>query len=49
MGFIKLPDYEAKKTKRFKEKIGRIENMSYDTAENNFTCLPGRTLPLRRE
>lgn len=49
LSFIKPANYEAKKTKRFKEKIGRIENMAYDTEEDCFTCAQGRKLPLRRE
>lgn len=31
LSFIKPANYEAKKTSRFKEKVGRIENMVYDT------------------
>ena len=49
LSFIKPANYEAKKTSRFKEKVGRIENMVYDTAEDCFTCAQGRKLPLRRE
>ena len=49
LSFIKPANYEEKKTKRFKEKIGRIENMSYDDLEDCFTCAQGRKLPLRRE
>ena len=49
LSFIKPANYEAKKTIRFKEKVGRIENMVYDTAEDCFTCAQGRKLPLRRE
>ena len=49
LSFIKPANYEEKKTKRFKEKIGRIENMSYDDLEDCFTCAQGRKRPLRRE
>ena len=49
LSFIKPSNYEAKKTKSFKEKIGRIENMAYDAEEDCFTCAQGRKLPLRRE
>ena len=49
LSFIKPANYEAKKTSRFKEKVGRIENMAYDTVEDCFTCAQGRKLPLRRE
>ena len=49
LSFIKPTNYEVKKTKRFKEKIGRIENMAYDETEDCFTCVQGRKLSLRRE
>ena len=49
LSFIKPSNYEAKKTKRFKEQIGRIENMVYDETEDCFICAQGRKLPLRRE
>ena len=49
MSFIKPSNYEAQKTKKFKQKIGRIENMSYDSEEDCFTCAEGRSLPLIRE
>ena len=49
LSFIKPSNYEVKKTKRFKEQIGRIENMVYDEVEDCFTCAQGRKLPLRRE
>lgn len=49
LSFIKPSNYEAKKTRRFKEKIGRIENMTYDAEEDCFTCAQGRKLSLRRE
>ena len=49
VSFIKPANYEAQKTKKFKQKIGRIENMAYDTEEDCFTCAEGRKLPLRRE
>lgn len=47
--FIKPTNYDQKKKKNFKKQIGRIENMSYDPAEDCFTCTQGRRLPLRRE
>ena len=49
LSFIKPSNYEAKKTKRFKEQIGRIENMDYDEDTDCFTCAQGRKLSLRRE
>ena len=49
VSFIKPANYEAQKTKKFKQKIGRIENMAYDAEEDCFTCAEGRKMPLRRE
>ena len=49
ISFIKPTNYESQKTKKFKRKIGRIENMAYDPEEDCFTCAEGRSLPLRRE
>ena len=49
MSFIKPSNYEAQKTKKFRQKIGRIENMAYDPEEDCFICSEGRKLPLRRE
>ena len=49
VSFIKPSNYEVQKTKSFRKKIGRIENMSYDAEEDCFTCAEGRKLPLRRE
>ena len=49
VSFIKPANYEAQKTKKFKQKIGRIENMTYDSEEDCFACAEGRKLPLRRE
>lgn len=49
LSFIKPANYEEKKTRRFKEKIGRIENMVYDDVADCFTCAQGRKLPLQRE
>jgi len=47
--FIKPADYEAKKTKKFRSQIGRMENMRYDAQENSFLCAQGRKLVCRRE
>ena len=49
VSFIKPANYEAQKTRKFKQKVGRIENMAYDPEEDCFTCAEGRKLPLRRE
>lgn len=47
--FIKPANYDQKKTKKFKQQLGRIENMAYDPEENCFTCAQGRKLFLQRE
>ena len=49
MSFIKPSNYEQKKTKKFKNQIGKVENMQYDPEEDCFTCAAGRKLPLRKE
>ena len=49
MSFIKPSNYEIRKTKRFKKQVGRIENMTYDTQRDAFTCVYGKTLSFRRE
>ena len=49
LSFIKPSNYEAKKRKSFQQKIGRIENMTYDADEDCFTCAQGRKLLLQRE
>ena len=49
MSFIKPSNYEQKKTKKFKNQIGRVENMHYHPEEDGFTCAAGRKLPLHRE
>ena len=49
VSFIKPLNYEAKKSKSFKNKIGRIENMAYNAEEDSFTCAEGRQLSLWRE
>ena len=49
LSFIKPANHVAQRTKKFKQKIGRIENMAYDPEEDCFTCAEGRRLLLRRE
>ena len=49
VSFIKPTNYDARKTKKFKKQIGRIENMTYDSEEDCFICAEGRKLPLRQE
>lgn len=47
--FIKPTNYDQKKMKKFKQQLGRIENMAYNPEEDCFTCAQGRKLFLRRE
>lgn len=47
--FIKPANYEQQKKKKFRQQLGRIENMRYDSEEDCFFCAQGRKLPLRRE
>ena len=42
-------NYEAQKTKKFKQQIGRIENMRCDGDTDCFICAQGCKLQLRRE
>ena len=49
LSFIKPTNYEQQKTKKFKQQIGRFENMDYDAELDCFTCAQGRALYLRRE
>lgn len=47
--FIKPSNHDQKKTKKFKNQIGRIENMAYSHDDDCFICAQGRKLVLRRE
>jgi transposase len=49
MSFIKPINYEARKTRKFKQQIGRRENMSYDEQKNCYVCAAGRKLTFHRE
>lgn len=49
MSFIKPKNHEQVKKSSFKKQIGRIENMSYDEADDCYICAAGRKLSLRRE
>jgi len=42
--YIKPQNYEKKKTKAFKQQIGRRENMSYDALNDIYICHNGRKL-----
>ncbi|SUP43766.1 Transposase DDE domain [Veillonella criceti] len=45
---IKPSNYERSKTKRYREDIGRAENMAYDEVSDSFTCAKGRKLHFQR-
>lgn len=44
LAFIKPSNYEKSKTRKYKNDIGRIENMNYDEASNFYTCRNGKQL-----
>ena len=47
--FIKPINYEAQKSRKFKNQIGRRENMRYDEQQDCYFCAAGRRLAFRRE
>lgn len=49
MSFIKPQNFEYVKSKQFKAKIGRRENMRYDELDDCYFCAAGRRLPLFKE
>ena len=49
MSFIKPANYEQQKKKRYREQIGRMENMVYDEEADQYICARGQRLPLHRE
>lgn len=42
--FIKTKTFEQRKTKKYKEDIGRSENMTYDPETDEYTCANGKKL-----
>lgn len=44
LAFIKPNDYESRKTRKYKQQIGRAENMAYDEQGDYFLCHEGRML-----
>ena len=44
LAFIKPSNYEKSKTKKYKNDIGRIENMNYDEANDSYLCKNGKHL-----
>ena len=44
LAFIKPSNYEKSKTRKYKNDIGRIENMNYDEANDSYLCKNGKHL-----
>lgn len=44
IAFIKPANYEISKTRKFKNDIGKIENMEYNEAKDFYTCRSGKQL-----
>lgn len=44
LAFIKPSNYEKSKTRKYKNDIGRIENMNYDEANDSYQCKNGKHL-----
>lgn len=44
LAFIRPSNYEMSKTRKYKNDIGRIENMEYDEASDAYTCKNGKQL-----
>ena len=42
--FIKPTSYETSKTKAYKQNIGKLENMVYNSKEDTYTCANGKIL-----
>lgn len=44
LAFIKPSNYEKSKTRKYKNDIGRIENMNYDESNDSYLCKNGKHL-----
>ena len=44
LAYIKPANYEISKTRKYRNDIGRIENMAYDSESDSYTCKNGRKL-----
>ena len=44
LAFIKPSNYEKSKTRKYKNDIGRIENMNYDESNDSYLCKNGKYL-----
>lgn len=49
ISFIKPQNHDIAKTKKYRDQIGRAENMRYDPEADTYTCAMGRTLIMYRE
>ena len=45
--YIKSQNYEKQKTRKFKQDISRVENMSFNEANDTYTCANNRKLEFR--
>ena len=43
--YIKPANYEISKTRKYRNDIGRVENMEYDMLSDTYTCRNGKKLP----
>ncbi|WP_143812496.1 IS1182 family transposase, partial [Paenibacillus sp. VTT E-133291] len=48
-GVVKYGNYHKEKSKAWKENVGKIENWTYDKAEDTWKCPVGQTLYFRKE
>lgn len=44
ISYIKPANYEISKTRKYKNDIGKIENMEYDAETDSYICKNGRKL-----
>ena len=44
LSYIKPANYEISKTRKYKNDIGKIENMEYDVKKDIYTCRNGKNL-----
>lgn len=42
LSYIKPANYEISKTRKYKNDIGKIENMEYDVKKDSYTCRNGK-------
>ena len=49
LAYIKPANYEISKTRRYKNDIGRAENMEYDEEKDTYTCHAGKVIEKRED